>query len=183
MAGRTALVVIDVKLGMFDAPAGPPGSGLRASSGKKGGLIGEPREAVSPVICAQHRDGPGGLLEDSSERWEVRPRIAPISGDPIVRERTPDSFSDKTLRGELGSRKIEGVVIAEMQTKYCVDTTCRRAFSLGYDVTLGRAAHGTSDTDVLSAKQATAHHNGVLGGWFATAVNADEVRFGGRVAR
>ena len=146
MAGRTVLVVIDVKLGMFDAPAGSPGSGLRASSGKKGGFIGEPREAVSPVICAQHRDGPGGLLEDGSERWEVRPRIAPISGDPIVRERTPDSFSDTTLSGELGSRKIEGMVIAGMQTKYGVDTTCRRAFSLGCDVTLGRAAHGTPRT-------------------------------------
>jgi nicotinamidase-related amidase len=47
-------------------------------------------------------------------------------------------------------------------TEFCVDTTCRRATSLGFDVTLVGDAHLTRDTDILSAAQIVAHHNLVL---------------------
>lgn len=178
MTGRTALVVIDVQLGMFDAPGEPPVPGGERLLEKIGGLIGEAREAGAPVVYVQHCDDPGGLLEEGTERWKVHPRIAPLDGDPTVKKRTPDSFLNTTLGEELASRNIEGLVLAGMSTEYCVDTTCRRAFSLGYDVTLVKDAHGTRDNDDdLSAEQIIAHHNEVLGSWFAKTVNADEVRF------
>ena len=183
MTGRTALVVIDVQLGMFDAPGEPPVPGGERLLEKIRGLIGEAREAGAPVVYVQHCDGPGGLLEEGTERWKVHPRIAPLDGDPTVKKRTPDSFLETTLGEELESRNIEGLVLAGMQTEVCVDTTCRRAFSLGYDVTLVKDAHGTWDNDDLSAVQIIAHHNEVLGGRFATAVNADEVRFEEPVTR
>ena len=47
-------------------------------------------------------------------------------------------------------------------TEYCVDTTCRRAVSLGYDVTLASDAHLTRDNGVLTAGNIIAHHNFVL---------------------
>jgi nicotinamidase-related amidase len=47
-------------------------------------------------------------------------------------------------------------------TEYCVDTTCRRATSLGYDVTLVSDAHLTRDSEVLPATSIIAHHNFVL---------------------
>jgi nicotinamidase-related amidase len=47
-------------------------------------------------------------------------------------------------------------------TEYCVDTTCQRATSLGYDVTLARDAHLTRDNGVLTAANIIAHHNFVL---------------------
>ena len=183
MTGRMALVAIDVQLGMFDAPGGPPVPGGGGRLANIAGLIGEAREAGAPVIYVQHCDEPGGLLEEGTERWKVHPRIAPLDGDPTVKKRTPDSFLDTTLGEELASRNIEGLVLAGMQTEYCVDTTCRRAFSPGYDVTLVKAAHGTWDNDDLLAAQIIAHHNEVLGSWFATAVNADEVRFEGPATR
>jgi nicotinamidase-related amidase len=43
-----------------------------------------------------------------------------------------------------------------------VDTTCRRATSLGYDVTLASDAHLTRDNGVLTAANIIAHHNFVL---------------------
>ncbi len=174
MTGRTALVVIDVQLGMFDAPGEPPVPGGERLLERIRGLTGE---AGAPVVYVQHCDDPGGLLEEGTERWKVHPRITPLDGDPTVKKRTPDSFLDTTLSEDLGSRNIEERVLAGMQTEYCVDTTCRRAFSLGYDVTLVKDAHGTWDKDDLSAAQIIAHHSEVLGSWFATAMNADEVRF------
>jgi nicotinamidase-related amidase len=46
-------------------------------------------------------------------------------------------------------------------TQYCVDTTCRHATSLGYDVTLVGDAH-TTMRDVLQVEQIVAHHNSTL---------------------
>jgi nicotinamidase-related amidase len=70
------------------------------------------------------------------------------------------------------------LVVAGIQTEYCVDTTCRRAYSLGYDVTLVQDGHSTWDTPDLCAPQIIAHHNRTLGGWFVTPQAAEAIAFG-----
>lgn len=67
-------------------------------------------------------------------------------------------------------------------TEYCVDTTSRRAISMGYDVTLVSDAHTTIDNKLLTAAQVIAHHNSLLHGFDAgsnaiTVKPADEVTF------
>ncbi|HEX3047657.1 MAG TPA: isochorismatase family protein, partial [Bacillota bacterium] len=62
-------------------------------------------------------------------------------------------------------------------TEFCVDTTCRRAFSLGYETTLVQDAHSTFHSKVLTAPQIIAHHNNVLGGWFVTLKSTGEIDF------
>jgi nicotinamidase-related amidase len=67
-------------------------------------------------------------------------------------------------------------------TEYCVDTTCRRATSLGYDVTLAGDAHLTRDNEVLTAANIIAHHNSVLndfgaGGHVVSVKLTDEIVF------
>jgi nicotinamidase-related amidase len=67
-------------------------------------------------------------------------------------------------------------------TEYCVDTTCRRATSLGYDVMLARDAHLTRDNGVLTAANIIAHHNFVLddlgaGNHVITVKPADQIIF------
>jgi nicotinamidase-related amidase len=173
MAGRTALVIIDVQLGMFDASEEPPVPGGERLLENIRSLIDE---AGVPVIYVQHCEA-GGTLEEGTEGWKIHLSIAPLEGDLVVKKRTPDSFLDTVLREELGSRNIEDLVLTGLQTEFCIDTTCRRAFSLGYDVTLVKDAHGTWDKDDISAAQIIAHHNEVLGSWFATAMNADDIWF------
>ncbi len=58
-----------------------------------------------------------------------------------------------------------------------MDTTCRRAFGLGYDVTLAADAHGTFDGENFTAAQVVAHHNEVMGNGFAEVVPASEISF------
>ncbi len=173
MAGRTALVIIDVQLGMFDASEEPPVPGGERLLENIRSLIDE---AWVPVIYVQHCEA-GGTLEEGTEGWKIHPSIAPLEGDLVVKKRTPDSFLDTVLREELGSRNIEDLVLTGLQTECCIDTPCRRAFSLGYDVTLVKDAHGTWDKDDISAARIIAHHNEVLGSWFATAMNANDIWF------
>lgn len=55
-----------------------------------------------------------------------------------------------------------------------MDTTCRRGFSLKYDVTLVKDAHSTFDKKDISAQQIIDHHNDVLR-WFADTKTVEEI--------
>jgi nicotinamidase-related amidase len=61
------------------------------------------------------------------------------------------------------------------QTEVCVDTTCRRAFSLGFSVTLVSDGHSTWDNATLTADQIIRHTNDTLAGWFVHLVRMDGV--------
>lgn len=177
MGDKTALVVIDTQLGMFETPGVPPVPDGEHLLENIEGLLREAREADVTVIHVRHADGPGHPLERGTGGWEIHPRVAPRDGETVVDKETPDSFLRTTLREELESRDIGRLVLVGMQTEYCVDTTCRRAFSLGYDVTLAADAHGTWDEGGLSAAQIVAHHNGVMGNGFAEVVPSGEISF------
>ena len=177
MGDETALVVIDTQLGMFETPGIPPVPGGERLLKNIEALLREARGAGAGVVHVRHTGGPRHPLEKGTEGWKIHPRVAPLDGEPVVEKRTPDSFLDTALRDELESRGIGRLVVAGMQTEYCVDTTCRRAFGLGYDVTLAADAHGTWDNDGLSAAQIVAHHNATMQGSFADVAPVAEISF------
>ncbi len=178
MGDKTALVVIDTQVGMFETPGLPPVPDGERLLENIEGLIQGAREADVAVVHVRHADGPGHPLEKGTKGWETHPRVAPKSGEPVVDKETPDSFLRTTLGDELEPREIGRLVLAGMQTEYCLDTTCRRAFGLGYDVTLAADAHGTFDGEHLTAAQVVAHHNEVMDNGFAEVVPAREISFG-----
>jgi nicotinamidase-related amidase len=175
MSNNTALLVIDVQVCNFeDSEPVYGGSDLLA---KTSSLVARARAARVPVIYIQHYGPEGALDQPGTPGWEIHPAIAPIEGDVVVQKRHPDAFQDTNLQRELESKGIEMLIITGIQTEYCVDTTCRRAYSLGYDVTLVKDAHSTWDADHLTAPQIIAHHNDVLGGWFAELKETSEIEF------
>jgi nicotinamidase-related amidase len=72
---------------------------------------------------------------------------------------------------------IKNLVIVGVQTEFCVDTTCRTAFSLGYKNILVSDGHSTFDSPILTAAQIIEHHNGIIGGLFAELKKTEEVEF------
>lgn len=169
---RTALLVIDAQNEMFDE-SNPVYKG-KELLGNLQSLIEKARSADVPVIFVQHNDG--GLVNGTYD-WEIHPSISPKEGEPVIQKWTPDSFHETNLQDELKTKEIQSLVVTGNQTECCVDTTCRRAFSLGYKVTLVKNAHGTWDSDSLSAKQIIDHHNKVLGNNFADLKEIREIQF------
>jgi nicotinamidase-related amidase len=176
---RTALLVIDVQVGIID--------GLNAYRGSEvvetiDNLLAKARAEQTPVIYVQHDGGTGDLLELGSQGWQIHPQITPKDGEPVVAKRACDSFFETELQSELEKRGIDRLVMTGCQTEYCVDTTARRAVTLGYDVVLVGDGHTTVDTIALTAAQIISHHNAVLAGFqagkHAIAVQkSDEVSF------
>ncbi len=130
-------------------------------------LLSQARSSAIPVFFIQH-DGPKGHpLEAETPAWAIHPSILPRSGEPVIRKKASDSFFETRLAEELQRAEISHLIIAGAMTEYCVDTTCRRAVTLGYNVTLAADAHLTRDTPGLTAAQIIAHHNLVLDGFAA----------------
>ena len=126
------------------------------------GLLAEARKEGVPVIFIQHTEDKYEPLREGNPGWQVHPAIAPLPGERIIQKRAADSFALTPLRSELDAPGITHIVVVGMQTDYCVDTTSRRAISLGYDRTLVADAHSTYDTEVITAEQIIAHTNKAL---------------------
>jgi nicotinamidase-related amidase len=164
---KTALLAIDLQLGMFNGEGIAPIHAGEALLERVRTLIAQARQAGVPVIHVRHAGGPGHLLEYGTTNWQIHPAIAPI----------PDAFHETTLSTELAAAGIERLVVVGAQTEICVDTTCRRAFSLGFAVTLVSDAHSTWDNATLTADQIIRHTNETLAGWFVRLVSSDSAPF------
>lgn len=175
MENNTALLIVDVQLGMFDA-SDPVYNGdvLLTTIGK---LITQARKVGIPVIYVQHNGGENHLLRPDRPGWPLHPAVAPTTSEVVIHKHHPDSFQGTNLQHQLTVQGVRRLIVAGIQTEYCVDTTCRRAYSLGYDVILVQDAHSTWDTEQLQASQIIAHHNQILGSWFVTLKAAGEIQF------
>ncbi|MFY9610801.1 MAG: cysteine hydrolase family protein [Blastocatellia bacterium] len=179
MSRDSGLLIIDVQVGIIE--------GFRAYRGREvldqiNNLRAKARAANMPVIYVQHDGEKGHPLEVGTEGWQIHPEIKPHEEDLIIRKRASDSFFETTLRRELEARGVNHLIVTGCMTEYCVDTTARRAISIGYDVTLVSNAHTTIDNKLLTAAQIIAHHNALLDGFDAgsraiTVKPSDEVTF------
>ncbi|MBY9078485.1 cysteine hydrolase [Paenibacillus sp. HN-1] len=172
---KKALIVIDVQEGMFCEP----GMKLYDEEGVMNriqAVLERARRSGIPVIYIQHTEDEGEYLR-GTPTWEISARIKPQPGEAIIEKSTWDAFHKTCLQAELESRGITDLTIVGMQSEFCLDTTCRRAFSLGYRSVLVQDAHSTFDSDSLSGEEIVRHHNRVLGGRFVSLSPADEVVF------
>lgn len=162
MSTDTALVVIDVQVGLIEEAYHC--NEVLASINT---LLNKARGTGTPVIYIQHDEPQGHELEVGTPAWEIHPTIAPQQSELIVHKRASDSFHATSLQRELEVRGIKHLVVVGGQTEYCVDTSVRRATTMGYNVTLVGDAHTTDDYDdaVLTAAKRIEYHNEVLNGF------------------
>ncbi|MGL5836903.1 MAG: cysteine hydrolase family protein [Sphingorhabdus sp.] len=172
---ETALIVIDVQQGMFTHSEQPyDGDGVLH---RINGLVERAQASSTPVIFVQHDGGVGHPLEKPSEGWKVHSGTGYQNGDLVVEKRNCDAFQDTNLQEKLSERNVSALVLTGMMTEYCVDTTCRRAFSQGYKVTLVEDAHTTFAKPHITAEQIIHHHNEILGSGFAKRKTAEMIDF------
>ena len=125
------------------------------------------RAAGISSFIIQH-DGQGThRLAKRGEGWQLRREIAPEAGDVVVHKTSCDSFFETDLEARLRAKGITHLVIGGCMTQFCVDTTTRRAVSLGFDVTLLSDGHTTADMGKLTLEAIIAHHNMLLDGFDA----------------
>ena len=173
---KTGLLIIDVQVAMFSVSDFPLHKGDKLIENIRY-LLDKARATEIPVFFVQHIGADEGVFGKGKPTWEIDHRIEPLASETIIFKRTPDSFHQTSLHEELQKKIISKLVIVGCQTEFCVDTTCRRAFSMGYDSILVEDAHSTFDSEIITAPQIIKHHNGILRESFVQLKHTEEIDF------
>lgn len=125
-------------------------------------LITRAHKADNPVFYIMYTETGESHRAEGQPLWQVIPELQPEKNDLIVIKYHADSFMRTNLEDSIRQQGINNLVLCGVQTEFCVDTTCKSAFSHGFDVELASDGHSTYDSDLLTANQIIAHHNSIL---------------------
>lgn len=154
---KSALLVIDMQIAIIDGA-------WRADEvlTNVADLQQRARSASAPVVFMQHNHAKFPPMMRDAPTWAIHPRVTPQAGELVIEKTASDSFLDTSLQSDLDRLGVRCIVVAGLQTEFCVDATCRSALSRGFDVVLAADAHTTGDA-VLPAEMTIRHHNYALG--------------------
>ncbi|MFD1887891.1 cysteine hydrolase family protein [Paenibacillus wenxiniae] len=143
-------------------------------------LIEKARAEQVPVVFIQHcEEHPDDEFYPGKPDWEICHQLKRLPEDVVFRKTRWDSFYRTGLLDWLRRNEIEQIVFAGAQTEFCLDTTLRNAYSIGYQQNiLAKDAHSTLDSEVLSAEQIIRHHEYVWNGRFANVQPVEQITFG-----
>ena len=146
---KTALLVIDVQQALIDErPARMDEFLLNLKL-----LIDAAHSGGTEVIYVRHDGGEGDTLAYGAEGWQLEHSLKPREDERIFDKRFGSAFRQTGLQDYLISRGIARLVICGMQTEYCIDTSVKVAFELGYSVVIPASATTTYSNPFLSGDQ------------------------------
>lgn len=126
-----------------------------------GAIAARARSAGTPIVYVQHDHATFRPLMKGQPGWRIHPDLAPHAEDIVIEKEASDAFAGTPLEALLRELNVETVMIAGMQTEFCVDATARSALSRDFDVVLLSDCHTTGDA-ALSAEEIIKHHNATL---------------------
>ena len=149
-----ALMIIDYQNAIFSHP---PAFDADAVLERIRRMIGKARNAAVPVVYVQHNEA-GTPWEAGSASWRFPDAIAPQPGDLVSAKQSCDAFRDTGLQAQLAERSIGKIFVCGYATEFCIDTSVRRAASLGLETIVVADAHTTRNRPHLDARQIIEHH-------------------------
>jgi nicotinamidase-related amidase len=173
---NTALIVIDMQVGLLE-DENYPIFNKESLISTINLLISKARNAGATIIFVRHTERSGSPLEIHTPGWQISSELSITNNDLIIEKYTPDSFHQTPLITILETYNISTLVIVGLQSEYCIDTTCRRAFTLGFDTILIRDAHSTCNSSILPAETIIEHHNQVLSNGFVKLLDHGQADF------
>ncbi|TDP97691.1 nicotinamidase-related amidase [Labedaea rhizosphaerae] len=170
----TALIVIDVQQGFYD-PAQPP----RNNPDFEANLTTLLDAWAGPIVLVRHDSAkPESPLRPGQPGNDFLPVLDGVRSELMFTKQVNSAFHGSVdLHRWLRERGIHDLVLAGIQTNWCVETTARVGGNLGYDVTVAIDATFTFDAQGPDGETLTADQLAA-----ATAVNLHAGGFA-RIAR
>ncbi len=136
---RSVLLVVDFQVGVvthaWDAPR---------IAGNVARAVARARAQGVPVIWVQHADDD---LPRGSPQWRFAPELVPAADELRIDKRHHSVFEETLLEAELARLGATRLVLAGAATNWCIRAAAYAALERGYDLTLVKDAHTTSDID------------------------------------
>lgn len=145
-AHNTALLLIDFQKG-FDEEEYWGGNRNNKDAEEKSVLILNKWRALGfPIFHIIHSSqNPISRLHKSHPGFEIKDKLKPIDGEPIIEKNVNSAFIGTDLKERLDSQGITKLVLIGLTTNHCISTTTRMAGNFGYDTLLIADATATFD--------------------------------------
>jgi nicotinamidase-related amidase len=138
----SALVLVDVQRNMLEGVgAVPDAEAMRARLAE---LLDRARGSGAAIVYVQNDGGEGDPDLPGTSGWELV--FTPRPDELVVRKSEPDAFASASeLRSDLRARGVSRLLLAGMQSEFCIAATARGGRANGFDVFLLSGAHTTFD--------------------------------------
>ena len=149
----SVLLLVDVQKNMLEPPEPVPDADTVAEEIKD--LLGRARSAGTTVVHVRNNGGEGDPDVPGTPGWELVHEVA--LNEHVVDKHECDAFAGTGL-SELVPESAT-VIVAGMQSEYCIRETSLAALRLGRPVVLVRGAHATYDGEVPARARSEAVEN------------------------
>lgn len=122
------------------------------------------RQAGLEIIYVRQNDEE--LVKGTAD-WEIHSTVAPLASEKIFDKTFNSAFKETGLHAYLQEKGIEQLIIMGMATNFCIDTTIKVAFELGYKVAVLQDGTTTSYSGKLDARDLIDHYQNIWSWNFA----------------
>ena len=136
---RSVLLVIDFQVGVVDGAWDAPRVGANVAR-----AVERARAQGVPVLWVQHEDDD---MPRGSPQWQFAPELVPAADEFRICKRHNSAFEETPLEAELARLGATHIVLAGAATNWCIRAAAYAALERGYDLTLVKDGHTTSDID------------------------------------
>ena len=137
-------------------------------------LLAEARERGVEVIYVRHDAGAGSGMSEGDWDFEFYDELAPLPGEKVFVKKVNSCFSNKELCKYLEDKGEETVIIAGLQTNYCIDASIKSAFDRDYGVIVPEGCNSTFDNDYMDGETTVRYYNEDIWESFADVVSIEE---------
>lgn len=122
-------------------------------------LIKTARENGVEVIYIRHDDGPGGALVRGTEGFAIAAAFQPHPGEKIYDKTVNSSFHGTGLLEYMRAKNEKRIMIAGLQTDYCIDATVKCGFEHGFEMIVPAYCNTTVSNEFFSGEQSYRYYN------------------------
>lgn len=122
-------------------------------------LIQHARQNDIEVIYVRHDDGEGNELTRGTEGFGIYDAFKPAKGERIFDKNVNSPFKESGLLEYLREKDEDTIIVAGLQTDYCIDATIKCGFEHGFRMIVPANANSTYDNAFMSAQKTYQYYN------------------------
>ena len=136
-------------------------------------LLSAARRSGVEVIFVRHEDGVE--LAKGTDGFEIFDGFRPMNGEQIIDKHFNSAFKNTCLAEYLRGQNENMVMIAGLQTEYCIDATIKCGFEHGYTMIVPANCNSTFDNVYMTGEQSYNYYNeGIWNKRYAQCVNFEQ---------
>ncbi len=122
-------------------------------------LIDNARENGVEVIYIRHDDGKGKPLSKGNEGFEIFDKFKPLQNEKVFDKFVNSPFKESGLLEYLKSKGENVLMVAGLQTDFCIDATVKCGFEHGFRIIVPEFCNSSFDNAFMTGEQTYRYYN------------------------